>query len=358
MRYELIFPINGVFIMAGPQADFDKEFLEPQIEQYFSDSVLLSGQEIAEHEREIDFFLHDVMDTCQMQDNTGILEHLDKDWLRRKIQTADLSVCVKECNLTGVITVCIEGALSDYENEMLGSYIKEQFKGVWLEKIQEMEIPVTGGHVKLKLEEPLDYFFEVEKKYKITSQSHPKYAWLHRIQALMDVNEMVRSGDLGGYVESESNLSQEGGCWIYDHAICCGEAVVEKEARLFDGALARDSALITGDSCMFDRARAEGHCCIRSGEIKEDARVAGNAVLSESMIDGLSPLIAGYSNVYGEVRGWFVVKDSVLPGEKWNNPTQDLFILEDGKKEVMVKERKLEPLTGNTSKKKEKGMER
>ena len=28
-------------------------------------------------------------------------------------------------------------------------------------------------------------------KYKITEIEHPKYPWLHRIQALIDVNEKV-----------------------------------------------------------------------------------------------------------------------------------------------------------------------
>ena len=58
-------------------------------------------------------------------------------------------------------------------------------------------------------------------KYKITEIEHPKYPWLHRIQALINVNEKVPKGTLGGFVENENNLSQEGTCWIYDDAICC-----------------------------------------------------------------------------------------------------------------------------------------
>ena len=69
-------------------------------------------------------------------------------------------------------------------------------------------------------------------KYEITDFAHPKYPWLHRIRALIDVNEKVPKGSLGGYVQSENNLSQEGECWIYDQAICCEEATVEEEAGL------------------------------------------------------------------------------------------------------------------------------
>ena len=35
-------------------------------------------------------------------------------------------------------------------------------------------------------------------KYKITAIEHPQYPWLHRIQALIDVNEKVPKGTIGG----------------------------------------------------------------------------------------------------------------------------------------------------------------
>ena len=48
-----------------------------------------------------------------------------------------------------------------------------------------------------------------DQKYEITDIAHPQYPWLHRIRALQDVREDVHQGDLGGFVESERNLSQE-----------------------------------------------------------------------------------------------------------------------------------------------------
>ena len=97
-----------------------------------------------------------------------------------------------------------------------------------------------------------------QKKYEITEITHPKYPWLHRIRARCQVNEQVGPGALGGYVQTEDNLSQDGTCWIYNQAICCEEAVVEDDGRMFDGAVARGSALISGDARMFERAVAEG----------------------------------------------------------------------------------------------------
>lgn len=181
-----------------------------------------------------------------------------------------------------------------------------------------------------------------QKKYEITEITHPKYPWLHRIRARCQVNEQVGPGALGGYVQTEDNLSQDGTCWIYDQAICCEEAVVEGDGRMFDGAVARGSALISGDARMFERAVAEGNSSFFSGELKEDARLSGNAVVNRSD-NGLSPLIGRKSNVYGSVCGWFVVNDNIFEGEHYLNCTEDMFILENGKREVLVKQRKLEP---------------
>ena len=181
-----------------------------------------------------------------------------------------------------------------------------------------------------------------QKKYEITEITHPKYPWLHRIRARCQVNEQVGPGALGGYVQTEDNLSQDGTCWIYDQAICCEEAVVEDDGRMFDGAVARGSALISGDARMFERAVAEGNSSFFSGELKEDARLSGNAVVQQSD-NGLSPLIGGKSNVYGTVCGWFVVNDNIFEGEHYVNRTEDMFILKEGKREVLVKQRKLEP---------------
>lgn len=51
----------------------------------------------------------------------------------------------------------------------------------------------------------------------------------YRIRALKDFETLlgtVHAGDLGGYIASEDNLSQEGACWVFDDAIVIG--ILEK----------------------------------------------------------------------------------------------------------------------------------
>ena len=44
-------------------------------------------------------------------------------------------------------------------------------------------------------------------KYEITDIAHKTYPFLHRIRALQDIGDWAKAGDLGGFVESESNLA-------------------------------------------------------------------------------------------------------------------------------------------------------
>ena len=67
---------------------------------------------------------------------------------------------------------------------------------------------------------------------------------LHRIRALRNIPRYgVRSGDLGGWIEAESNLSQDGDAWVggeawvYGNALVCGDAVVCGDARVCGNAL-------------------------------------------------------------------------------------------------------------------------
>ena len=62
------------------------------------------------------------------------------------------------------------------------------------------------------------------KKYEITDIAHPDNPKLHRIRALTDVGTDVHKGDLGGFVETEDNLDQEGFAWIGKDAIACEDS--------------------------------------------------------------------------------------------------------------------------------------
>ena len=104
---------------------------------------------------------------------------------------------------------------------------------------------------------------------------------LYRIKALRNFgNKMkgdlteVHEGDLGGYVENESNLRHDGTCWVADNAKVYGQA------QVWDSSLVEDKAEVTGTSTICDHSRISGNAKLSGHVLTEgNARVYGDAVI-------------------------------------------------------------------------------
>ena len=67
----------------------------------------------------------------------------------------------------------------------------------------------------------------MERKYELTDETIIRDGRiLHRIRAVRDFAD-VKAGELGGWIEKESNLDQDGDCWVYGNAMVYGNAVVK-----------------------------------------------------------------------------------------------------------------------------------
>lgn len=90
----------------------------------------------------------------------------------------------------------------------------------------------------------------MDKKYILTEEakdivlSDGLSKRLYRIMAFRDFGS-VKAGQLGGFVENESNLSHEGECFIFDDAVVCENATVEKNSLIMDNAMILGNAKIT-----------------------------------------------------------------------------------------------------------------
>lgn len=122
----------------------------------------------------------------------------------------------------------------------------------------------------------------MKKKYKLTREtttlSNGKV--LHRIVALRSFNG-IHAGDLGGFVESEDNLSHIGNCWIFNDAMAYDNSRVGQDARLYGKAKIYESAMITGYATLYDYARAFGNSIVRGrSRLSSAAKIYGNAYIS------------------------------------------------------------------------------
>ena len=98
-----------------------------------------------------------------------------------------------------------------------------------------------------------------------------------KIKAIKSFNG-IRKGSLGGWIESEDNLSQEGDCWILH------EAKVFRKAKVSENAKVKDNACIYGNACVRGNAKISGN-----------AEVYGNVCIYDYVS------ISGYAKVFGSI---------------------------------------------------------
>lgn len=91
----------------------------------------------------------------------------------------------------------------------------------------------------------------MEKKYILTEEAKEVGGHiLHRIQAMRDFGG-VQKGDLGGWVESEENLSHDGDCWIFDNGEVYGNGRVSDDGWVFGNAKIGFNAYISSPRSYF-----------------------------------------------------------------------------------------------------------
>lgn len=167
-------------------------------------------------------------------------------------------------------------------------------------------------------------------KYEITNETIDYgFKKLHRIRALKDFGD-VKKGDLGGYVETMDNLSQEGDCWIYDNGKVMDYGFVSDKGKVFD------NGTVSGNGVVLDKGEVCDNGSVRdNGEVSGYGKISGNGevygngavryfgsvlhngkVLGDAVIDGYAK-ISGNSVITGDavVKS---IKDYVVFKNTWS----------------------------------------
>ena len=121
------------------------------------------------------------------------------------------------------------------------------------------------------------------KKYELIEESKTYFEEreIFRIRALKDFRN-VRAGDVGGWVCSYDNLSQEGYCWIYGNAKCLDNAMVSDNAmmidnsKMFDNSRMYDNAIMCDNSMMYNKTRMFSNAIMGDNAIMYDDAIIGD----------------------------------------------------------------------------------
>lgn len=146
------------------------------------------------------------------------------------------------------------------------------------------------------------------KKYELTdiTKTLRDGTVLHSIRALRnfilaDDGARICRGDLGGWVQSESNLSQGDASWVfgeasvYGEATVCGNAKVYGCAEVFGKACVEELATVYGNAKVFGNARVCG-----KGSVYGRADVFDAAVVGDLAQINDDAKVYGDAEVYGE----------------------------------------------------------
>ena len=137
-------------------------------------------------------------------------------------------------------------------------------------------------------------------KYEFTNKTlnHDGHV-LHQIRRLSD-------GKLGGWIEKEENLSQDGNCWVFENAKIYGDAQVYGNAKIdgnaevfgnakvYDSASVGENAKVYGNAQVYDDAWIFGDAQVYDNakvydqsQVYCNAKVHGNAIIDDDcIIDG------------------------------------------------------------------------
>ena len=139
------------------------------------------------------------------------------------------------------------------------------------------------------------------KKYELTNETIEfNGKTLYRIRALRDFGD-VKAGDLGGFVESENNLSHEGNCWVSENSKVLENGFVEANA------VAKGNSIISGNGKATGNSVLNGNTVIcNNGVATDNAYLDGKTVVYEnSSVGGNAKLkdiiVKGDSNVKGDI---------------------------------------------------------
>lgn len=133
----------------------------------------------------------------------------------------------------------------------------------------------------------------MSKKYELTGETKEHNGRvLHRIKALRDIpRHEIFAGALGGWLETENNLSHDGDAWVGE------DAIVYQNALVSDGAYVGGMAKVLGNAQVYDHAEVSGAAVVRDcAYIRGRALVCGSAVIAQNAH------IAGLAKVSGNAR--------------------------------------------------------
>lgn len=120
----------------------------------------------------------------------------------------------------------------------------------------------------------------MDKKYEFTGKTRcVDDKILKQIIAVRDIDtiyKLVIAGEIGGYIETEKNLSHEGNCWVFYDSYVYEWANVRQNAVIRGRSYVHDHAVVGGNVLVSGTSEINGYA-----SIYDDCVITGDSVISD-----------------------------------------------------------------------------
>ena len=137
----------------------------------------------------------------------------------------------------------------------------------------------------------------MKKKYEFTGKTKEHYG------VTLEQIRRISNGEIGGWIEKESNLSYQHDCWVYRNAMVYGNAQVFGNAKVYENAIVYGNAKVYGNAMIYGNAMVCGNATVSgNAQVFGNAHVFGRAYVFGNAYVSERALVCGNAKVYGEDR--------------------------------------------------------
>ena len=171
------------------------------------------------------------------------------------------------------------------------------------------------------------------KKYELAKETATckNGVMLYRIRALHDIYEgcclTIKKGTLGGWIQTEDNLAQDGTCWVGS------DAIVMESARVRDSAHVGGNAVCSGTAHIYGHARVYGDVVVRGNavvrdraEVTQHAVVSGGILCHNAKVGGWMRIDGGYIDGFASLTGRATIKSNNYATLKLRSTYYTLYV--------------------------------
>ena len=169
-------------------------------------------------------------------------------------------------------------------------------------------------------------------KYELTDKTR-QFNWvkLYQIKAKRNFSYVCK-WELGGWIETEDNLSKYGDSWVSENARVSDGAWVSGDARVSGEACVSDNASVSGDARVSGNAMVWGDARVSDGAwVSGDARVCEDACVSgDAWVSG-DARVCGKFNYTKWKFIWWDDTDKItrIEDKMWNDYWKAQYVLGD-----------------------------